>query len=398
MIQASGPDLDEMRDARRLEPRALRILMTVDAAGGVWEYALQLAEALAPYGAQFILASMGPPPDLSQRARVRALGNATLWESSYKLEWMDQPWDDVDAAGRWLRDIESRTCPSIIHLNGYCHAVLPWSAPCLVVAHSCVYSWFAAVRRQPPGPEWEEYRRRVCAGLRAASAVIAPSAAMLAALKAHYGVFNDAGAIYNGRAGGGFCSCPKESIVLTAGRLWDEAKNIAALARLPRAARWPIYAAGDSTSPDHHTGELPGLRLLGRLSRADLDGWLERAAVFALPARYEPFGLAALEAALAGCALLLGDIPSLREIWRDAALFVSPEDNDALGDALDLITSDERLRALMSARARRRAREFSVQRMATEYMRLYRRLRAAKDVQSSKACPEQLVEGFKVQG
>ncbi len=32
-----------------------------------------------------------------------------------------------------------------------------------------------------------------------------------------------------------------------------------------------------------------------------------------LPARYEPFGLSVLEAALSGCALVLGDIPSLRE-------------------------------------------------------------------------------------
>jgi glycosyltransferase involved in cell wall biosynthesis len=297
---------------------------------------------------------------------------------------MHEPWEDIDAAATWLRDIASRTSPSIIHLNGYCHADLPWAAPCLVVAHSCVYSWFAAVRREPPGPEWEEYRRRVCAGLRAATVVTAPSAAMLTALKSHYGAFDNAGAIYNGRAGG-VCRCgPKEPIVFTAGRLWDEAKNIAALARLPRAARWPIYAAGDSTSPDHHTSELPGLRLLGRLSRADLDHWLDRAAVFALPARYEPFGLAALEAALAGCALVLGDIPSLREIWRDAALFVSPEDNHALAEALDLITNNERLRALMSERARRRAREFSVQRMATGYLDLYRRLGAGKDVQSSR--------------
>ena len=66
-----------------------------------------------------------------------------------------------------------------------------------------------------------------------------------------------------------------------------------------------------------------------RARRAIAD-WYARASIYALPARYEPFGLSALEAALSGCALVLGDIPSLREVWGDAALFVAPDDTDAL--------------------------------------------------------------------
>ena len=40
-------------------------------------------------------------------------------------------------------------------------------------------------------------------------------------------------------------------------------------------------------------------------------------------ALYEPFGLAVLEAAQAGCALVLSDIPTFRELWDGAALFVA---------------------------------------------------------------------------
>ena len=54
------------------------------------------------------------------------------------------------------------------------------------------------------------------------------------------------------------------------------------------------------------------------------------AAIYALPARYEPFGLSVLEAAQHGCALVLGDIDSLRENWDGAALFVDPDDAGAL--------------------------------------------------------------------
>jgi hypothetical protein len=57
------------------------------------------------------------------------------------------------------------------------------------------------------------------------------------------------------------------------------------------------------------------VRCLGPLEASELAGWMHRAAIYALPARYEPFGLSALEAAQAGCALVLGDLSSLREVW-----------------------------------------------------------------------------------
>ncbi len=72
-------------------------------------------------------------------------------------------------------------------------------------------------------------------------------------------------------------------------------------------------------------------------------GWLGRASIFALPARYEPFGLLPLEAALSGCALVLGDIPSLREVWGDAAWFVPPDDRDALTAAIGSLIASPRL-------------------------------------------------------
>ena len=94
--------------------------------------------------------------------------------------------------------------------------------------------------------------------------------------------------------------------------------------------------------------------LLGRLDeRRWPSGW-PRAAIYALPARYEPFGLSALEAALSGCALVLGDIPSLREVWGDAAVFVPPDDAGGLRDALYAAdrTTDDRAQRHGGRRAR----------------------------------------------
>jgi glycosyltransferase involved in cell wall biosynthesis len=109
--------------------------------------------------------------------------------------------------------------------------------------------------------------------------------------------------------------------------------------------------------------------------------WFSRAPIYALPARYEPFGLSALEAGLAACALVLGDIPSLREVWDDAALFVPPGDAEALAAALNGLISDTPRRRALASRARLRALQFTPRRMATAYLQAYREVSCRKVVQ-----------------
>ncbi len=84
---------------------------------------------------------------------------------------------------------------------------------------------------------------------------------------------------------------------------------------------------------------------LGELSPAALAKKLAQAAIYAAPARYEPFGLGILEAALAGCALVLSDLPSLRENWSGAALFLPPGDQAAWREVLNGLARDEAQRA-----------------------------------------------------
>ena len=107
---------------------------------------------------------------------------------------------------------------------------------------------------------------------------------------------------------------------------------------------------------------------------------LAESAVYALPARYEPFGLSALEAGLCGCALVLGDIPSLREVWGDAATYVDPDDAPALARTLNTLADDERTRADLGRRARVRALEYSPTRLAAGYLAAYDFCSAQREV------------------
>lgn len=348
----------------------MRVLIAADSVGGVWTHALELARALAPLGVEAAMATMGAPLTADQR---REAAGIELYESGFKLEWMEDPWDDVARAGAWLLDLEARLRPGVVHLNGYAHGALPWRAPALVVGHSCVLSWWRAVKRCEAPPTWDRYRREVAAGWRAASAAAAPTHAMMASLARDYGAPPRAAVIPNGRAAARFPPGRKEALIFTAGRLWDEAKNLAALEAAAPRLPWPVVVAGENRHPEGGVRQTP-LRLLGRLPEAEVARWLARAAIYALPARYEPFGLSALEAALAGCALVLGDIPSLREVWGDAACYVPPDDATALEHALAGLIADESRRTRMAARARRRALAYSPDRMARGYLAVYRRL------------------------
>lgn len=177
----------------------MNILMTADTIGGVWRYALELARGLEPFGVNILLATMGAPLSTEQRREVAALRHVRVTESRYKLVWMDDPWADIEAAGDWLLRLAENFKPALIHLNDYPHGALPWSAPVLMVGHSCVLSWWQAVHGVPAPARLDRYRDAVRTGLRAANGVIAPTAAMLAELHRLYGPLLAARVIFNGR-------------------------------------------------------------------------------------------------------------------------------------------------------------------------------------------------------
>ncbi|HEV7923378.1 MAG TPA: glycosyltransferase family 4 protein [Thermoanaerobaculia bacterium] len=349
----------------------MRVLMTADAIGGVWGYSMELARALAPEGIELVIATMGDAPSAAQRAEAAELRNVTLVDSTFRLEWMPQPWPDVDRAGEWLLGLERDFSPHVVHLNGYAHAALPFRAPRIVVAHSCVFSWWRAVHGQnPPRDEWQTYFERVREGLASADLLIAPSWSMLDELRAIYGMSGAPQRVIHNTRDGRFFAAEKEPFVLAAGRLWDEGKNIATLARAARSLPWPVRVAGALGE-----ASLEGVQWLGSLTRDELAGQYARASIYCLPARYEPFGLTVLEAALSSCALVLGDIASLRELWDGAALFVPPDDEETLRAALLALICDPALCRDLGAQARTRAQAFDPRTFGCRYLAAYQELR-----------------------
>lgn len=357
------------------------VLMTGDTVGGVWQYALELSKTLQQYEIEVHLATMGRPLSDSQWKESKKISALTIHESNFALEWMDEPWDEVDEAGQWLLELEQKTQPDLIHLNNYAHGNLSWGAPVLMVGHSCVLSWWQAVKGEPAPDEWDIYARRVRQGLQHADFVVGVSYHMLNQLDNYYGPFSNSGFIHNARSAEDYTPGDKKPLIISMGRLWDEAKNISELTEIADKLDWPAYLAGESRE---NIVSAENLTLLGQLTSDEVKQWLAEAGIYVLTARYEPFGLSVLEAALSGCALVLGDIPTLREIWGNDALFVDPDDTGELRTKIQRLIQNDDERKQLARQARQRGQYYSPDRFAEKYIEVYRKLLAEGQNQISK--------------
>jgi glycosyltransferase involved in cell wall biosynthesis len=204
------------------------------------------------------------------------------------------------------------------------------------------------------------------------------SRAMLRELQHWYGLGSGA-VVYNARRHGAYApAADKAQFVLSTGRVWDAAKNVSTLDAAAGLIQWPVYVAGEAQHPEGGRRSLQKARAIGRLSGADLRPWFAHAAIYALPALYEPFGLSVLEAALSGCALVLGDIPTLRELWGEAALYVPPTDHEALALCVNALIAKPAIRQEFSRRARARASSFTTDRMVSGYLNVYAQARSRR--------------------
>lgn len=407
----------------------LRILLTTDVVGGVWSYTEELADALAARGHVVALVAFGGEPNASQRAWLELRPQIEFAAVACPLEWMPEPEPGLSSSVEAVRAVVAQFVPDVVHLNQFYYGAFELGAPKIVVAHSDVVSWWRIVKEEePPDDPWfRRYRAWVREGLSGAGLRVAPTAWFASQVAAIYDglpvrtVYNGRSATRWGRASprdvarpthgrppeghvahgratrahgtGGHppdgpppddaaTARPRPPRVVGAGRLWDRAKGardlIDAAARLGVGV--DVVVAGPVQHPagdDDFPTDVPEIRWAGDLASTELHALLAETRVYAATSRYEPFGLAPLEAVLAGCALVASDIPTFRELWDGCALFYPPGDADALARALGALCEDDaRCQRLARAARTRALQRYTPERMAAGYEALYRELLA----------------------
>jgi len=138
----------------------------------------------------------------------------------------------------------------------------------------------------------------------------------------------------------------------------------------------PWKEASRENWPAIHNAQLKGSQ-----SPEQLRGLFADAAIYAATSCYEPFGLAPLEAALSGCALVANDIPTFHELWGDSACYFQRNDPDDLATIITVLSKDKQLRRKYADAAYETAQvKFTAEAMTAQYAALYQSVTSAEAV------------------
>ena len=352
-----------------------RILITTDAVGGVWTYSIELATALRRMGLDPVLAAMGPSPS---SAALASAGRTPVIDTGLPLDWLAESAEEVWHAGLAIARVAEDVGAHIVQLHSAALACdVDFGRPTVAVQHSCVATWWDAVRTGPLPHHFAWRRDLVRCGLTSVDAVVAPTASFGAITRQSYALSRDVRSVHNGRTPVALPKRERADFVLTIGRLWDEGKNVRTLDAAARLTSAPVEAIGPLSSPDGSGVSFDHLVTTGPMGAKAIAERLAARPIFVSSALYEPFGLSVLEAAQAGCPLVLSDIPSFRELWTDAAMFVPATDAQRFADAIATLLNNPELRNAYGRPAQQRAARYTPEATARGMLQIYDELAAA---------------------
>jgi glycosyltransferase involved in cell wall biosynthesis len=108
----------------------------------------------------------------------------------------------------------------------------------------------------------------------------------------------------------------------------------------------------------------------GWIREEDMPHIFNGASAFIMPSLHEGFGITVLQALACGVPTIVSNIPVLREVAADAALFFDPNDKDEVAAYMEKITTDENLRAELISKGLERAKKFSWEKTAQETLQV----------------------------
>lgn len=112
---------------------------------------------------------------------------------------------------------------------------------------------------------------------------------------------------------------------------------------------------------------------LGNVSEEELAVLYNLAICLAYPSLYEGYGAPPIEAMACGCPVIASNAGAIPEVTAGAALLFDPSDVGAMAKALVQINGDAALRHDLAAKGLVRAKAFSYEKMAREYLDIYKR-------------------------
>jgi len=343
------------------------VLIVVEPPGAAWPHVDTLVRELAGLGVEVTVAAITPLRP-GQRHELSGTPGVEVLTCPVVAATPGEHLANRARIADWLLEVEEMLNPDIVHLTGYLHAGLPWCGKVMVAGYPGSGASYGRLDIE---------QRRACRaafqhGLEGADLVVTPTDTMMAALARNFGIVKGR-TIADGRDPTRYAPATKEPLVLAAGMLRLDPTLTTSVEKVAPLLPWPVVVAGEQLDGEGGLVRLQGVSALGWVSTAQMVPWFNRASIY-IGLAADGTGTFVPEAALAGCALVLGDTAALRELWSGAALFVTADDADAVASGLRTLLADRRLREAMGIAARRRALKHPARAMAEAYLAAYRQL------------------------
>ena len=344
----------------------MRILFTADPNGAGWSHTASLARALARRDEDVLVMAFGAEPTPGRRSEMEADGVRLV---TIPIPGPTTDPNFVSAARQALTMMVEEWKPVVVQIDRCSFGDLELEVPKVLTVAADKTARVSRGR----GPARK--------GLLGADAVVSPTRALAEEISRRFEYRRPISMIQPGLEMGdqpiSFSATKnKRSGIIFYGRTDEKADGFDLLLEATRQMGGDVQLriGGEGNRPP-----LPGwvtdLGFFGADERATHFGHAE---IAVLPSRDEPFGLLSVEAALAGCALLLSDTPAYRELWHGAAVLVKPDDPAALAEAIKSLMTDTRKREECARLCRARALSgFGADRMVEEHRDVYRRIKRA---------------------
>jgi len=361
-------------------PRTLRVGLiapySLSVPGGVQAQVIGLARELRRHGheARVLGPCDGPPPE----SFVTPLGNSLPTAANGSIAPLAP---DASAALRTIRALRDEQF-DVLHVHEPL-APGPTMTTLLVRGAPLVGTFHAA----GASTSYRVFKPLLARAIRNIDVKVVVSKDALALVKSHLGgeyrvLFNgvDIATIANAR------TIPATAPTIFFCGRHEERKGLAVLLeafqKLPRDARLWIASDGpDGPALRAKYDDDNRITWLGRIDEAEKWGRLRGASVFCAPSLHgESFGVVLIEAMAAGTPVVASGLDGYRNVATDGvdSLLVEPGDANALASALARALTDNALADRLRTAGLERAEDFSMSKLADEYVKIYRELVEAR--------------------
>ena len=113
------------------------------------------------------------------------------------------------------------------------------------------------------------------------------------------------------------------------------------------------------------------VNLAGFVPDEELGTLYQEAEAFVFPSLLEGFCLPGLEAMSVGCPVVASDIPVLREVYGEAALYFDPYEIEDIASKIKEVVGDQNLKAELRKKGLAQVKQYSWQKTAKETLKIY---------------------------